>query len=88
FRPSFYAYTEPSVGIEVFHPQRKVWFELGGAGIFRPEVVVPLLGENIPVLAWGPGFDRILMDYYKIQDLRELYKNDLNQLRKMKFWMK
>ncbi len=88
FRPSFYAYTEPSVGIEAFHPEKKVWLELGGAGIFRPEVVVPLLGENIPVLAWGPGFDRILMDYYKIQDLRELYKNDLNQLRKMKFWIK
>ena len=88
FRPTFYAYTEPSVGIEVFHPERKTWVELGGAGIFRPEVVIPLLGENIPVLAWGPGFDRILMDYYKIKDLRELYKNDLTQLRKMKFWVK
>jgi len=88
FRPTFYAYTEPSVGIEVFHPERKVWVELGGAGIFRPEVVIPLLGENIPVLAWGPGFDRILMDYFEIKDLRELYKNDLTQLRKMKFWMK
>ena len=88
FRPSFYAYTEPSVGIEVFHPERKVWFELGGAGIFRPEVVTPLLGESIPVLAWGPGFDRILMDYFNIKDLRELYKNDLTQLRKMKFMMK
>ena len=88
FRPSYFPYTEPSVEIEVFHPERKIWFELGGAGIFRPEVVIPLFGENVNVLAWGPGFDRILMDYYKIKDLRELYKNDLTQLRQMKFWVK
>jgi len=88
FRPSYFPYTEPSVEIDVFHPEKKIWLELGGAGIFRPEVVIPLLGENITVLAWGPGFDRMIMDYYNIKDLRELYKNDLSQLRKMKFWMK
>ena len=88
FTPAYFPYTEPSVEINAWHPERKVWLELGGAGIFRPEVVIPLLGENIPVLAWGPGFDRILMDYYKIKDLRELYKNDLSQLRKIKFWVK
>ncbi len=88
FRPAYFPYTEPSIEIDVFHPEKKVWLELGGAGIFRPEVTIPLLGENIPVLAWGPGFDRILMDYYKIKDLRELYKNDLTKLRKMKFWIK
>lgn len=86
-RPSYFPYTEPSVEIDVWHPGKKVWLELGGAGIFRPEVTIPLLGEDIPVLAWGPGFDRILMDYYEIKDLRELYKNDLNQTRKMKFWI-
>ena len=88
FRPAYFPYTEPSVEIDVFHPEKKVWLELGGAGIFRPEVVIPLLGEWVPVLAWGPGFDRILMDYYEIKDLRELYKNDLLQLRKMKVWKK
>ena len=88
FRPAYFPYTEPSVEIDVFHPEKKVWFELGGAGIFRPEVTIPLFGENIPVLAWGPGFDRTLMDYYKIKDLRELYKNDITKLRKMKFWIK
>jgi len=88
FIPSYFPYTEPSVEIYGFNKERKVWMEIGGAGIFRPEVVIPLLGEYIPVLAWGPGFDRTLMDYYKINDLRELYKNDLTQLRKIKFWMK
>ncbi len=88
FRPAYFSYTEPSVEIDVWHPDKKVWLELGGAGIFRPEVTIPLLGEAIPVLAWGPGFDRILMDYYKIKDLRELYKNDIAELRRMKFWIK
>lgn len=88
FRPAYFPYTEPSVEVDVWHPERKTWLELGGAGIFRPEVSVTLLGKNIPILAWGQGVDRIIMDYYKIKDLRELYKNDLNQLRKIKFWMK
>lgn len=88
FRPSYFPYTEPSVEIEVFHPEKKKWIELGGAGIFRPEITIPLLGEHIPVLAWGQGFDRIIMDYYDIKDLRDLYKNNLTQIRKIKFWMK
>jgi len=88
FTPAYFPYTEPSVEIHWWHPEKKIWLELGGAGIFRPEVTEALLGKAIPVLAWGPGFDRILMDYYKIKDLRELYKNDISQLRKMKFWIK
>jgi len=88
FTPSYFPYTEPSVEVSVFHPEKKQWLELGGAGIFRPEVTVPLLGEYYPVLAWGQGFDRIIIDYYKIQDLRELYVNDLKQLRNQKPWIK
>jgi len=88
FVPSFFAYTEPSVEIQVWHPERKEWLELGGAGMFRPEVTVPLLGKPIPVLAWGQGFDRIIMDYYKIKDLREMYANDIKILREKPSWIK
>jgi len=88
FRPAYFPYTEMSVEIDVFHPTRKKWLELGGAGIFRPEVVKPLLGKDIPVLAWGPGFDRTIMEYCKIKDIRDLYKNDIKQLREMKMWLK
>jgi phenylalanyl-tRNA synthetase alpha chain len=88
FRPAYFPYTEPSVEIDVWHPEKKVWLELGGAGMFRPEVTVPLLGKAIPILAWGQGIGRIMMDYYQIKDLREFYKNNLTQLRKMKFWIK
>jgi phenylalanyl-tRNA synthetase alpha chain len=88
FRPSYFPYTEPSVEIDVWYPQKGIWRELGGAGMFRPEVTIPLLGEHIPVLAWGPGFDRSMTEYYKIGDLRELYSNDLTKLRQKKKWMK
>ena len=88
FSPAYFPYTEPSVEVNVWHPERKVWLELGGAGILRPEITVPLMGKNIPVLAWGLGFDRIITDYYEVKDLRELYKNDITYLRNKKAWMK
>ncbi len=87
-RPAHFPYTEPSCEVEVFHPVKKVWIELGGAGIFRPEVVIPLLGQDIPVLAWGLGLERVITSYYNITDLRDLYKNDLALLRKSKLWVR
>ena len=87
-RPSHFPYTEPSMEVDVLHPKKNVWIELGGVGIFRPEVVVPLLGEDIPVLAWGLGMPRIISGYFEITDIRDLYKNDLKQIREMKMWMK
>ncbi len=88
FRPSYFPYTEPSVEIEIFHPERQKWFELGGAGIFRPEVTETLIGKDFRILAWGQGFERIIIDYYKIKDLREMYSNDIKKLRESKDWMK
>ncbi len=87
FRPAYFPYTEPSVEIDVYVPEKGTWMELGGAGIFRPEVVIPLLGKWVPVLAWGPGSDRILMGYYGLKDIRDLFKNDLKQLKEMKCWV-
>jgi len=84
FRPAYFPYTEPSLEGDVWDDERKEWVELIAAGIFRPEVTEPLLGKAIPVLAWGPGFDRMIMKIFEIKDLREMYKNDLNKLRKMK----
>lgn len=88
FRPSFFPYTEPSLEGDVWNEEKKKWVEVFAAGIFRPEVTEPLLGKPIPVLAWGPGFDRMVMNIFGIKDMRELYKNDITQLRKLKFMMK
>jgi phenylalanyl-tRNA synthetase alpha chain len=87
-RPAHFPYTEPSLEVDVFHPVKKEWIELGGAGIFRPEVVKPLLGFDCPVLAWGQGLGRIISEYWNITDIRDLYKNDLKQLREMKTWLR
>ncbi len=88
FRPAYFPYTEPSLEGDVWNEDRKEWMEVFAAGIFRPEVTKPLLGKAMPVLAWGPGFDRMVMKLFDIKDMRDLYKNDLNQLRKIKFLVK
>jgi phenylalanyl-tRNA synthetase alpha subunit len=87
-RPGYFPYTEPSAEVDVFHPVHKKWVELGGSGIFRPEMTKPLFGTEVPVLAWGLGFDRTIMEYYGLTDIRDMYKNDIKQLREMKLWLK
>jgi phenylalanyl-tRNA synthetase alpha chain len=86
-RPSHFPYTEPSAEIMAYSPEKQQWIELGGAGIFRPEVTKTLLGFECPVLAWGLGLGRVAVPYYKIQDLRDFNRNDLKQLRSMKKWL-
>ena len=81
-QPSYFPYTEPSLEGSIWNEERKEWVEVIAAGIFRPEVTIPLLGTAIPVLAWGPGFDRLMTEAHKIKDLRQLYSNDINYLRK------
>jgi phenylalanyl-tRNA synthetase alpha chain len=54
--------------------------EMGGAGIFRPEVTKPL-GIETPVLAWGLGLERLVMAIEGITDIRQLYLSDLDWLR-------
>ena len=81
FRPAYFPYTEMSVEPEVYLEERGEWIELGGAGIFRPEVVKPLLGFDCPVLAWGLGLDRVVALNLGLKDIRELYISDLEWLR-------
>jgi len=87
FRPGYFPYTEMSLEAEVWIEEKQSWMELFGAGMFRPEVVKPLFGRDVPVLAWGPGFDRIVMRHYGINDIRELYGNDIGQLREAELWV-
>ncbi len=88
FRPAYFPYTEPSVEGDVWDEEKKEWVELFAAGMMRPEVTAALFGKSIPTLAWGPGIDRMIMKMMGIKDMRDLYKNDLNQLRRMKFLIK
>ena len=79
-RPAYFPYTEPSVEVEVYW--RGKWLELGGAGIFRPEVTEPL-GSEWPVCAWGMGLERLAMLVLELDDIRELYQPDLERLSRM-----
>jgi phenylalanyl-tRNA synthetase alpha chain len=81
FRPSFFPYTEPSLEVEVYYEPRGQWMELGGAGIFRPEVSIPLAG-TYPVLAWGLSLERPLMLMLGLDDIRTFYRNDIDFLKK------
>lgn len=78
FRPGYFPYVEPSLEVEVKF--RGKWMELGGAGVFRPEVTEPF-GIKYPVLAWGMGFERLAMLRWNLKDLRDLYISDIEMLR-------
>ncbi len=82
FRPAYFPYTEPSLEVEVYFEQKKSWIELGGAGIFRPEVTEPL-GITYPVLAWGLGLERLAMLRLDLTDIRALYRSDIDWLRSL-----
>ncbi len=77
-RPGFFPYTEPSMEVEVFF--KGEWIELGGSGIFRPEVTRPF-GIEHPVLAWGLGLERLIMANEGIDDIRDIYVSDIDWLR-------
>lgn len=79
FRPGYFPYTEPSMEVDVFWNDE--WMELGGSGIFRPEVTEPICVKN-PVLAWGLGLERLAMLKFGLTDIRKLYISDLDWLRK------
>jgi phenylalanyl-tRNA synthetase alpha chain len=78
FRPGYFPYTEPSLEVEVYWNDK--WMELGGSGIFRPEVTEPV-GISNPVLAWGLGLERLAMLLFDVQDIRDLYISDFDWLR-------
>ncbi len=83
--PGYFPFTEPSIEVHIKHPKLG-WFELGGSGIFRPEVT-KAMGIDVPVLAWGIGIDRMALMALGLNDLRELFCEDVERvrLRKAKF---
>ncbi len=80
-KPSYFPYTEPS--LEVFGTFKGKDMELGGAGMFRPEVLKPW-GIKYNVAAWGLGLERLLMTVLNLEDIRDIYRNDLSFLKERK----
>ncbi|MCL2721133.1 MAG: phenylalanine--tRNA ligase subunit alpha [Treponema sp.] len=77
--PGYFPFTEPSIEVHIKHPVLG-WFELGGSGIFRPEVTASL-GVDVPVAAWGIGIDRMALMALGLNDLRELFSFDIENVR-------
>ncbi|MFB6190441.1 MAG: phenylalanine--tRNA ligase subunit alpha [Candidatus Nanohaloarchaea archaeon] len=84
--PTYYPYTEMSAEVHVWDEKGEEWIALGGSGMFRPEVVKPLLGFEATVLAWGLGIPRIAMRAAELEDIRELYRNDIEILEGTPAW--
>ncbi|MFX0057856.1 MAG: phenylalanine--tRNA ligase subunit alpha [Candidatus Hodarchaeota archaeon] len=85
-RPGFFPYTEPSMEVAVYYDKLGEWLEMGGSGIFRPEVTYPWgIKDPTRVLAWGQGLERIAMLYYGREDIRDLYINPIKWLRNQSY---
>ena len=48
--------------------------------MFRPEVLKPW-GIKYNVAAWGLGLERLLMTVLNLDDIRNIYRNDLSFLK-------
>jgi phenylalanyl-tRNA synthetase alpha chain len=91
-RPSYFPFTEPSaeVDMQCVHCEGKGcsickgsgWLEILGCGMVHPNVFkyVDIDTEEFSGYAFGLGLDRLAMIYYKINDLRLLFENDLKFL--------
>ncbi len=82
FKPDYFPFTEPSVELSAYR-EGVGWVEFGGSGIFRPEVTKPL-GIKVPVIAWGLGVDRLFMMRACMDDIRCIFSQDLDWLRRKK----
>ncbi len=80
-RPAYFPFTEPSVEGAIRHPKLG-WMEVFAAGMFRPEVLLPLNVKNANVAAWALGLDRIAMAVLGIDDIRDLFSQDIEFLRR------
>ncbi len=86
-RPHHFRFTEPSFEIDVSTDSRmgkNGWVELGGAGMLHPNVLkaAGIDPEKYSGLAFGWGVERTYMmkEGLQLDDIRELYKNDLRFL--------
>jgi phenylalanyl-tRNA synthetase alpha chain len=82
FRPSFFAFTEPSVEIDVWYqPEGKEgkWLEVMGGGMVHPKVIqnVGLDPEKYQGFAFGGGIERLIMVKHGVPDVRLFHNGDI-----------
>ena len=81
FRPSYFPFTEPSAEFDIQRPDGS-WIELGGCGMVHPNVLRAggIDPEEWSGFAFGFGIDRMAKERHGIEDLREMYTNDIRFL--------
>ncbi len=92
FRPHHFPFTEPSAEVDVSCfvcggkgcrvCKNEGWIEILGAGMVHPNVLrgCGIDPEKYSGFAFGMGIERIVMTKYAIDDMRNLYENDLRFL--------
>lgn len=91
-RPSYFPFTEPSAEFDINCTQCKGsgckscgyvgWLELGGCGMVHPNVLAAggVDAEEFSGFAFGFGIDRLATARHGIDDLRDLFTNDVRFL--------
>ena len=92
-RPSYFPFTEPSAEVDVSCAvcggagckvcKHTGWVEILGAGMVHPNVLRNggYDPEEVSGFAFGLGIDRIAMQVYGVEDIRNFFENDLRFLR-------
>lgn len=81
-RPNHFPFTEPSAEFDIQRPDGS-WLELGGCGMVHPNVLRAggIDPEEWSGFAFGFGIDRLALMKFGVDDLRELFTNDVRFLR-------
>ena len=89
FRCKYYPEVEPGGGLDVDCPfckqlgcavcKGRGWLEILGCGMIHPNILKNFghSPKKITGFAFGMGLDRIVMDKFKIKDIRSLYNGDI-----------
>ncbi len=89
FRCKYYPEVEPGAGLDVNCPfcnkkgcsvcKYRGWLEMLGCGMIHPNILKNFGYDpkKITGFAFGMGLDRIVMDRFKIKDIRSLYNGDI-----------
>lgn len=80
-RPSYFPFTEPSAEYDIIRPDGS-FLELGGCGMVHPNVLTScgLDPEQWQGFAFGFGIDRLAITRHGVDDLRDLFTNDIRFL--------
>jgi phenylalanyl-tRNA synthetase alpha chain len=77
-RPNYFPFTEPSAEFDIQRPDGG-WIELGGCGMVHPNVLRAggLDPEVWSGFAFGFGIDRMARERHGVDDLRDMFSNDV-----------